>query len=245
MGIIYKITNKINGKFYIGLTTTSLEERWKCHINSVWKVDRHLYFAMRKYGVENFSIEQIDSADDFEELGRLERYYIKKFNSTNQDIGYNITSGGERNQLDGNPRAKLTVEDVENIRDLYNECKIGCKEAWKIYKEKISFDAFQKVYEGYTWKSVKPEVYTEENKKAHVKMKSNPGEKNGNALLKDEEVVEIRNYYVNHNLEECYSKFGFKFKSKTSFRAVIDKSYLHLPIYSKKNKCWLTKIETV
>ena len=38
-----------------------------------------------------------------------------------------------------------------------------------------------------------------------------------------------------------YLKFGEKFKSKTSFRAVIDKTYLHLPVYSKKNKEWIFK----
>lgn len=241
MGVIYKITNQKNGKVYIGLTTVSLEERWRNHLNSVWRVDRHLYFAMRKYGVENFSIEEIDSTDDFERLGELERYYIKLYDSTNQDKGYNNTFGGERNQLDGNPRAKLTVNDVENIRDLYDECKIGCKEAWQLYKDRISYDAFEKIYEGQTWKNIKSYVYTEKNKKKHSKFRGKNGEKNINAILTDEEVYEIRKYYVNHNLNECYLKFGQKFKNKKSFRGVINKSYLYIPVYSKKLKIWLFK----
>ena len=57
MGYIYKITNKINGKVYIGLTTTSIEQRWRGHINESKKCDRHLYASMRKYGIENFNIE--------------------------------------------------------------------------------------------------------------------------------------------------------------------------------------------
>lgn len=80
--IVYKITNNINNKIYIGLTTCSLEYRWAKHLAEGRNVDnkKHLYKAMRKYGLENFSIEQIDSTEDFKELGRLEREYIKNMN---------------------------------------------------------------------------------------------------------------------------------------------------------------------
>ena len=107
MGVIYKITNKINGKVYIGLTTVPLSERWKNHCTSVGRVNRPLYNSMKKHGVENFIIEEIDTCDDFNGLGELERYYINLYNSTNPDIGYNMTYGGESNQLDGNPRYTL------------------------------------------------------------------------------------------------------------------------------------------
>lgn len=58
--IIYKITNLINNKIYIGLTTCSLKERWNNHRHCVKSDPRHLYCSMRKYGIENFKIEQID-----------------------------------------------------------------------------------------------------------------------------------------------------------------------------------------
>lgn len=60
-------------------------------------------------GLENFSIEQIDTAEDFKELGRLERKYIKEYDSQNPDKGYNLTAGGESNQWDANPAAKLLL----------------------------------------------------------------------------------------------------------------------------------------
>lgn len=97
---------------------------------------------MRKYGIENFTIEEIDKADSFEELGQLERKYIREYDSQNPEKGYNITAGGERNQLDANPRARLTVEEVKHIRELYSMCELSCKECWQIYKSKISFSAF-------------------------------------------------------------------------------------------------------
>lgn len=75
--IIYKITNQINSKIYIGLTTCSLKERWQNHKHCVKSDPRHLYYAMRKYGIENFTIEQIDEADNLEELGKLEYKYIQ------------------------------------------------------------------------------------------------------------------------------------------------------------------------
>ena len=77
--IIYKITNKINNKVYIGLTTCSLEYRWSRHLTESRNKNnkKHLYKSIRKYGVKNFTIEQIDSTEDFKELGQLERKYIK------------------------------------------------------------------------------------------------------------------------------------------------------------------------
>ena len=105
---------------YIGLTTETIEKRWKNHIHCVGKVKRHLYYAMEKYGIENFTIEEIDKSDNFKTLGELERKYIKEYNSTNEECGYNNTHGGESNQLDANPRARLTVGEVMQIREIYS-----------------------------------------------------------------------------------------------------------------------------
>lgn len=237
--IIYKITNSINGKVYIGLTTVTLEARWRGHIKDSRVCDRHLYRSMRKYGLENFTIEEIDNTDDFKELGELERYYIKTFDSRNPDKGYNITGGGESNQLDGNPRAKLKVEDVIQIREIYSYGDLRCKECWEMFKDRISYSAFQKIWEGITWQSIMPEVYTESNKAHHSSQKSNPGSLNGNAIYSDEEVLEIRKYYTNHTLTETYEKYGSRSKSKDSFRGLIANSYKHLPIYSKVKSAWL------
>lgn len=83
---------------------------------------------MRKHGVQNFTVEEIDKTDDFKKLAELERYYIKKYDSRNPEKGYNTLAGGESNQLDDNPRAKLTIEEVVQIRTIYADCEIGCKQ---------------------------------------------------------------------------------------------------------------------
>ena len=245
MYYIYKITNLINGKIYIGLTTLTVEQRWKIHVRDSKTNDKHLYKSIRKYGIDNFRVEKIDETNSFKILGELERKYIKEYQSTNPDKGYNLTAGGESNQLDGNPRAKLTVDDVVEIRKIYAENKIGTIECWEMYKDRISYSAFEKVFEGKTWKSIMPEVYSEENKIIHKQMagKRNKGEKNINSILSDNKVMEIREYYVNHTLRECFEKYGRgKFSSKDSFRFILDKSYSHLPIYSKKNKKWINHL---
>lgn len=238
---IYKITNNINKKVYIGLTTTSVSQRWSVHKryakNNYKK--HHLYQSMQLYGIDNFSIECIDHTDNIQKLGELERYYIKQYNSQNPKYGYNITAGGEHNQYDANPRAKLTIDDVIQIRTLYKQ-NINVKYCWNtLYKDKISYSAFEKVYEGYTWKGIMMDVYTTSRKNIHNKMyKKRVGESNGNALYEDNEVLTIRKYYQTHTLNDTYKIFGKKSKSKNSFRNLINKSYKHLPIYNKTNKKW-------
>jgi group I intron endonuclease len=88
---IYKITNKVNGKIYIGKTKNP-EKRLKQHINASKRKKTKLYNAMNKYGVNNFSIEIIDRCDD-NTVNIMEIDYIKKYDTINK--GYNITIGGE------------------------------------------------------------------------------------------------------------------------------------------------------
>jgi len=83
-----------------------------------------------------------------------------------------------------------------------------------------------------------PEIYTPEMKALHSKQKQNPGQLNGNALYTDEEVLEIRKFYVNNTLQETYERFGNKNKTKEGFRSLIASSYKHIPIYSKTKKIW-------
>ena len=92
---IYKITNTVNGKVYIG-QAQDIEERWKQHNREFLKEDSVIYLAMRKYGIENFSFEVLEECKK-EELNEKEIYYIEKFNSyihAENSNGYNMTIGG-------------------------------------------------------------------------------------------------------------------------------------------------------
>lgn len=96
MGYIYRIYNDINSKSYIGLTTNTVETRWKKHLANSSIVDYHIYRAMRKYGVEHFFIEAIEQVEDAL-LNQREKYWISHYDSYYN--GYNETQGGEGNQI--------------------------------------------------------------------------------------------------------------------------------------------------
>ena len=101
MAYIYKITNCVNDKIYIGKTYLNPDQRFKQHCNESKKSEkknRPLYSAMNKYGVENFSIEQIEQVKNDEIASEREQFWIEKlrtyigFSDCN---GYNATLGGD------------------------------------------------------------------------------------------------------------------------------------------------------
>ena len=97
MAFIYKITNNINNKIYVGKTEYSIEKRFKEHCNDAFKErceKRPLYSAMRKYGVENFHIELIEETNNPEER---EIYWITYYKG--YEDGYNATKGGDGKKL--------------------------------------------------------------------------------------------------------------------------------------------------
>lgn len=87
---IYKITNLINNKCYIGYSK-HIELRWKQH-KKIPNIDVAIYQAMRKYGLENFLFEVIEECPK-EQLQEREKYWIKYYNS--YSTGYNETLGGD------------------------------------------------------------------------------------------------------------------------------------------------------
>ena len=101
MGFIYKITNNINNKIYIGKTNRDINVRFQEHIDSSNSINSpsynyYLHRAFRKYGIENFSIDKIEEVSE-ELINERERYWIKYYDSYNN--GYNLTLGGEGNLI--------------------------------------------------------------------------------------------------------------------------------------------------
>lgn len=92
MGIIYKITNHITGKSYVGQTIRPLKRRWQEHCQNAERC-KVLHRAIMKYGKDNFTIEQIDTANTSKELNDKEIYWIKFYNTLVPN-GYNMTEGG-------------------------------------------------------------------------------------------------------------------------------------------------------
>lgn len=98
-GYIYKITNDINDKVYIGKTLKTIEDRWKIHLQDRSKEEvknRPLYKAMNKYGKEHFHIEKIECCDE-SIIDNREIYWIEYYHSYSN--GYNATLGGDGKTL--------------------------------------------------------------------------------------------------------------------------------------------------
>ena len=138
-GIIYKITNKVNGKVYIGQTVRSFKERYGFSgvgIERVYKYhnynksigekyNKHLLSSIEKYGFDSFEVdENFDKSYSKEELNYKEMYWIKYYNSINPNYGYNNQEGGFNGK-----RSRASILKKSTI----NNHIICCKNDKKIF----------------------------------------------------------------------------------------------------------------
>lgn len=119
-GVIYKITNKINNKVYIGQTIEGFDRRYRKNFSKLH--DGYLKKAILKYGIENFDIcKTLDVAFSKEELNIKERHYIKLYNSNNKKYGYNLTEGGQN----ASSYQNKTKEEMDEIKLKLRASKLG------------------------------------------------------------------------------------------------------------------------
>lgn len=125
---IYKVTNKINGKIYIG-QSKNIKEKWTGHKNDSfcseekWKANKrheqtHFHRALRKYGKQNFKWEIIEECKK-EELAEKEKFWIKYYSSYGEN-GYNMTYGGDGCSLINSAESsnsKITQEECNFIKE--------------------------------------------------------------------------------------------------------------------------------
>lgn len=130
MACIYKITNIINNKIYIGQTIyNTCANRWKYYKNIIAKPYAPkvaIIHALNKYGYENFKFECIEDNLKIEQLNEREQYWIKYYDSYNQ--GYNETIGGYGKQ-------KITDEKADEIIQYYLEVKVISRVAEKFHMD--------------------------------------------------------------------------------------------------------------
>lgn len=92
-GIIYVATNLLNNKRYVGQTTGSLNRRISSHLSNT-SSDNYFHSSLKEYGYENFKWEIVDAVENKNQLDVSEQYYINFYDTTNNDKGYNSTTGG-------------------------------------------------------------------------------------------------------------------------------------------------------
>ena len=129
-GYIYKTTNLVNGKIYVGKhRAPQLDE-------SYLGSGIHLSNAVNYYGRENFIVEMIDTATSLAELNDKEKFYIQELNARDPSIGYNIACGGDGGQ------EGLTYKHTE-------EAKQKIRDSWKTRSHTLSVEERAKISSGY------------------------------------------------------------------------------------------------
>ena len=178
---IYKITNKKNGKIYIG-QSWDVESRFYHHKRNAKKGKKHhLYEAMRKYKIKNFDFEQIficfPDVITQEELDQIEQYYIDAYDSMNPEKGYNKREGGRGGKHSEESKRKLS--EVNKGKKLSEETRRKISEAHK--GKKLSEETRKKLSEVNKGKKLSEET----RRKLSEAKKGHPGYMKGKKLSEE------------------------------------------------------------
>lgn len=136
MAYIYKITNKINNKCYIGKTLKTIEERWKEHCKDYLRRSeekRPLYSAMKKYGIKNFEIKEIEQCSE-NIVNEREKYWIEYYGSFKN--GYNATLGGDGKAYIDRDLVVSIYNKLQNITETAKQLNIHPDSVHNILKDK-------------------------------------------------------------------------------------------------------------
>lgn len=130
--LIYRATNKSNGKCYIGQTRGSLEERMQAHLreaSSFPKRGRYFQWALREFGAESFEWEILCECRTQDELNEREKEFISCFNADDPDTGYNLVPGGSASSSESKTQllASARPRDVILTQSYLNRLGVSSK----------------------------------------------------------------------------------------------------------------------
>lgn len=167
MAWIYQITNKVNGKKYVGYTKYTPEFRFEKH----WQQRNHdtsiLHNAMKKYGKKNFSVIGLEEIDESEWVEK-EQEWIDKL-KTQRPYGYNICAGGNKPPVHfgaDNVKSKLSTSQVMELIEDLKKYELDFGQIAKKYRmsrsqiEKINKGEFRHIEgESYPLRKMKKDQY--------------------------------------------------------------------------------------
>jgi group I intron endonuclease len=122
---VYLITNKVNGKKYVGQTIRTLNKRWNSHVMSARNGTKYaITNAIRKYGERSFSVKTLYKCKTRKQMNRLEIFYIRKL-KTLYPLGYNLTPGGNSPILTEESKRKMSKAKLGRHVSPKTEIKTG------------------------------------------------------------------------------------------------------------------------
>lgn len=234
---IYKITNKLNNKVYIGKSRNNPIKRFNAHMRHAMednKYNNHFYNAIKKYGKDNFIIETIEkNIENEQKLQEREKYWIQFYKSYDKNFGYNKTLGGDGgNTWALNDHKEETSKKLSySIKNSEKHKAICSSEEWKEKLKKIMRPIWDsKEFGDKISRKNKGRVVTEEARK---NMSIGGTGKILTQLHKDNIGKSVSKRFENPKEREKISK---RFKGKPSHRKGKNLSQSHCENIGKANK---------
>ena len=204
---IYKYTNKLNGKIYIG-RSVNIAHRKSEHINHP---SPYSYFdqTICKIGEDKFDFEVIEECT-INNIKDRERYWIKYYNCCvldNREGGYNLTHGGEEYRSEENPWAKLTVCQIEEIIDKLANSTISIQQLAQDYG--VHYNTISNINRCKTWSWLHN---YQNNIRQECQGSLHRGKLNPSSKFSEDLILKIINdiKYTNNSLASIARKYSVK-----------------------------------
>lgn len=233
---IYKITNIINKKVYIG-QSIDIEKRWGEHKRNAFNPNTHtynypLYRAIRKYGLTNFEFEVIEETDR-QHLTTEEQYFINLYKALDPQYGYNLVPAIEPKRGENCNWAILTDKDTELVINLIINTDLTFEAIGAMFH--VSSSCIEDINKGRRRHQDNLQYPLRKN----AKSLAHRGEKQNTAILTTQDVLICRQRYVNEEIVDIYKDYANKM-SFTGFKNMIfGRTWKHLPCYKKRLKQWV------
>lgn len=230
---IYQIENLINHKKYIG-QSTHIEARFSAHRKNYHNhMDGSplLYKAFDKYGIENFAFSILELVKDKNLLDEKETFYILSLNTLSPN-GYNCILPTENWRGEYNLKNKLSFIQIKEIQNLLINTKKPIQQIAVEYD--VAFSTIYRINKGEIWSQVDLNYPLRKTNDL-----GRPGSQNGRSNFTEDEVLFIRQLYVNQSIPDLYLLYQDRC-SLSGFKKIVQgATFKNVPIYKKQEKRWI------
>lgn len=228
--IIYRIINIVNGNFYIGKTTKTLEKRFKQHCLNSKNNKTYFQKAMKKYGFENFKYEILEDVDFNDNIDEREKHWIKTLNPH-----YNMTEGGEGGDTSKSPNFIESIKNRKSTKNMTYEEIYGNDLASELKKSR-SLSNKTRDYSSFTY-SIKGKTRSDFFGEEQAKKIEEKRKKSYSIVVQqkrkelDEKIIEIQKDFIKAGLSrrEYSKKTGINYTTLNKYLRYSYEDQYHVP----------------